>query len=33
VWRIGWMNMAFTLAVSVAFFVLHTTPVIGLFTD
>jgi putative MATE family efflux protein len=32
VWRIGWMNMAFTLAVSVAFFVLH-DELIGLFTD
>jgi putative MATE family efflux protein len=32
VWRIGWMNMAFTLAVSVAFFVWH-DAVVGLFTD
>jgi putative MATE family efflux protein len=32
VWRIGWMNMAFTLAVSVAFYVWH-DPIIGLFTD
>jgi putative MATE family efflux protein len=32
VWRIGWMNMAFTLAVSVAFFVLH-DQIMGLFTD
>mgnify|MGYP005752299375 CR=1 FL=1 len=32
VWRIGWMNMAFTLAVSVAFFVWH-HEIIGLFTD
>lgn len=32
VWRIGWMNMVFTLAVSVAFFVWH-DPIIGLFTD
>jgi putative MATE family efflux protein len=32
VWRIGWMNMAFTLAVSVAFFVWH-DAIIGLFTD
>ena len=31
VWRIGWMNMAFTLAVSVGFFVAH-DPIIGLFT-
>ncbi len=31
VWRIGWMNMAFTLAVSVAFFVAH-DRIIGLFT-
>jgi putative MATE family efflux protein len=32
VWRIGWMNMAFTLAVSVAFFFLH-DQIIGLFTE
>jgi putative MATE family efflux protein len=32
VWRIGWMNMAFTLAVSVVFFVAH-DAVINLFTD
>jgi putative MATE family efflux protein len=32
VWRIGWMNMAFTLAVSVVFFVWH-DAIIGLFTD
>lgn len=32
VWRIGWMNMAFTLAVSVGFFVAH-DPIIGLFTS
>jgi putative MATE family efflux protein len=32
VWRIGWMNMAFTLAVSVVFFLLH-DQVIALFTD
>jgi Na+-driven multidrug efflux pump len=32
VWHIGWMNMAFTLAVSVLFFVWH-DPIIGLFTD
>lgn len=32
VWRIGWMNMAFTLAVSVFFFVWH-DPIVGLFTD
>jgi putative MATE family efflux protein len=32
VWRIGWMNMAFTLAVSVAFFIGH-DEIIGLFTD
>jgi len=32
VWRIGWMNMAFTLAVSVLFFALH-DRLIGLFTD
>lgn len=32
VWRIGWMNMAFTLAVSVVFFVAH-DAVIRLFTD
>jgi len=31
VWRIGWMNMGFTLAVSVAFFVWH-DAIIGLFT-
>jgi putative MATE family efflux protein len=32
VWRIGWMNMAFTLAVSVAFFIWH-DELIALFTD
>ena len=32
VWRIGWMNMAFTLAVSVIFFLLHHES-IALFTD
>lgn len=32
VWRIGWMNMAFTLAVSVVFFTGH-DAVIDLFTD
>ncbi|QIM52599.1 MATE family efflux transporter [Hydrogenophaga crocea] len=32
VWRIGWMNMVFTLAVSVAFFFAH-DAIIGLFTD
>jgi len=32
VWRIGWMNMTFTLAVSVIFFVWHDS-VVGLFTD
>jgi putative MATE family efflux protein len=32
VWRIGWMNMAFTLAVSVAFFFLH-DALIAVFTD
>lgn len=31
VWRIGWMNMAFTLTVSVAFFVWH-DAIVGLFT-
>jgi putative MATE family efflux protein len=31
VWRIGWMNMAFTLAVSVVFFIWH-DEIIGLFT-
>ena len=31
VWRIGWMNMVFTLAVSVAFLLWH-DPIIGLFT-
>lgn len=31
VWRIGWMNMAFTLAVSVGFFGWH-DEIIGLFT-
>jgi putative MATE family efflux protein len=31
VWRIGWMNMAFTLAVSVGFFFFH-DAIIGLFT-
>ncbi|KPF47171.1 MATE family efflux transporter [beta proteobacterium AAP121] len=32
VWRIGWMNMVFTVAVSVAFFVWH-DAIVGLFTD
>jgi putative MATE family efflux protein len=32
VWRIGWMNMAFTLAVSVVFFFLH-EALVALFTD
>jgi putative MATE family efflux protein len=32
VWRIGWMNMALTLAVSVVFFFLH-DELIALFTD
>jgi Na+-driven multidrug efflux pump len=32
VWRIGWMNMAFTLAVSVAFFVWD-DAIVALFTD
>ncbi len=32
VWRIGWMNMAFTLAVSVVFFLLH-DELVALFTD
>jgi putative MATE family efflux protein len=32
VWRIGWMNMAFTLAVSAVFFIAH-DAVIGLFTQ
>ncbi len=32
VWRIGWMNMVFTLAVSVAFFFLH-DRLVSLFTD
>lgn len=32
VWRIGWMNMVFTLAVSVAFFFLH-DALVALFTD
>lgn len=32
VWRIGWMNMAFTLAVSVVFFFLH-DQLVALFTD
>ena len=32
VWRIGWMNMAFTLAVSVLFFVAH-DALMRLFTD
>lgn len=32
VWRIGWMTMAFTLAVSVAFFAWH-NAIIGVFTD
>ncbi|MGA0612055.1 MATE family efflux transporter [Caldimonas sp. KR1-144] len=32
VWRIGWMNMAFTLAVSVLFFAWH-DAIVGLFTD
>jgi putative MATE family efflux protein len=32
VWRIGWMNMVFTLAVSLAFSLWH-DAIIGLFTD
>jgi putative MATE family efflux protein len=32
VWRIGWMNMAFTLAISVAFYLFH-HELIALFTD
>ncbi|MFU2486367.1 MATE family efflux transporter [Thauera sp. WH-1] len=32
VWRIGWMNMGFTLAVSVVFFFLH-DALVALFTD
>lgn len=32
VWRIGWMNMVFTLAVSVVFFFLH-DGLVALFTD
>ena len=32
VWRIGWMNMAFTVAVSVGFFFWH-DAIVGLFTD
>lgn len=32
VWRIGWMNMAFTVAVSVLFFVWH-DAIVALFTD
>jgi putative MATE family efflux protein len=32
VWRIGWMNMVFTLAVSVLFFIWH-DAIVGLFTD
>lgn len=32
VWRIGWMNMAFTLAISVGFFVAH-DALIAMFTD
>lgn len=32
VWRIGWMNMGFTLVVSVLFFLWH-DAIIGLFTD
>ncbi|MDX5410889.1 MAG: MATE family efflux transporter [Thauera sp.] len=32
VWRIGWMNMVFTLAVSVFFFFLH-NGLVALFTD
>ena len=32
VWRIGWMNMAFTVAVSVLFFVWH-DAIVGLFSD
>ncbi|MEW6414691.1 MAG: MATE family efflux transporter [Pseudomonadota bacterium] len=32
VWRIGWMTMTFTLAVSAAFFVWH-DAIIGVFTD
>jgi putative MATE family efflux protein len=32
VWRIGWMNMAFTLAVSAVFLVWH-DAIVGMFTD
>jgi putative MATE family efflux protein len=32
VWRIGWMNMTFTLAVAVLFFIWH-DAIVGLFTD
>ncbi len=32
VWRIGWMNMAFTLAVSVVFFFLN-DELVALFSD
>ena len=32
VWRIGWMNMVFTVAVSVLFFVWH-DAIVGLFSD
>jgi len=32
VWRIGWMNMVFTVAVSVVFFVAH-DAIVALFTD
>ncbi len=32
VWRIGWMNMAFTGAISVVFFLWH-DAIVGLFTD
>ncbi len=32
VWRIGWMNMVFTVAVSVGFFFWH-DAIVGLFTD
>jgi putative MATE family efflux protein len=32
VWRIGWMNMVFTIVVSIVFFFFH-DAIIGLFTD
>jgi putative MATE family efflux protein len=32
VWRIGWMNMVFTVAVSIGFFFWH-DAIVGLFTD